>query len=84
MNSGQLYGAKKVDISGGTMKTQGIDTDALTLSGGTLTIREAVRKNPYYNNLLVRPALDVNTLTVSGGTLYAAWYWASSRLSCSL
>ena len=48
---------------------------ALTLSGGTLTIREAVRKNPYYNNLLVRPALDVNTLTVSGGTLYAAWYW---------
>ena len=75
VNSGQLYGAKKVDISGGTMKTQGIDTDVLTLSGGTLTIREAVRKNPYYNNLLVRPALDVNTLTVSGGTLYAAWYW---------
>ncbi len=75
VNSGQLYGAKKVDISGGTMKTQGIDTDALSLSGGTLTIREAVRKNPYYNNLLVRPALDVNTLTVSGGTLYAAWYW---------
>lgn len=75
VNSGQLYGAKKVDISGGTMKTQGIDTDALTLSGGTLTIREAVRKNPYYNNLLVRPALDVNTLTASGGTLYAAWYW---------
>ena len=75
VNSGQLYGAKKVDISGGTMKTQGIDTDALTLSGGTLTIREAVRKNPYYNNLLVRPALDVNTLTVSGGTMYAAWYW---------
>ena len=75
VNSGQLYGAKKVDISGGTMKTQSIDTDALTLSGGTLTIREAVRKNPYYNNLLVRPALDVNTLTVSGGTLYAAWYW---------
>lgn len=75
VNSGQLYGAKKVDISGGTMKTQGIDTDALTLSGGTLTIREAVRKNPYYNNLLVRPALDVNTLTVSGGALYAAWYW---------
>lgn len=76
VNSGQLYGAKKVDISGGTMKTQGIDTDVLTLSGGTLTIREAVRKNPYYNNLLVRPALDVNTLTVSGGTLYAAWYWS--------
>ena len=75
VNSGQLYGAKKVDISGGTMKTQGIDTDALTLFGGTLTIREAVRKNPYYNNLLVRPALDVNTLTVSGGALYAAWYW---------
>ena len=75
VNSGQLYGAKKVDISGGTMKTQGIDADALTLSGGSLTIQEAVRNNPNYNNLLVRPALDVNTLTVSGGTLYAAWYW---------
>ena len=75
VNRGQLYGPKKLDISGGTMQTQGIDTDALTLSDGSLTIREAVRKNPYYNNLLVRPALDVNTLTVSGGTLNAAWDW---------
>ena len=75
VNSGQLYGPEKLNISGGTMETQGIDADALTLSDGSLTIREAVRKNPYYNNLLVRPALDVNTLTVSGGTLNAAWDW---------
>ena len=75
INRGQLYGPKKLDISGGTMQTQGIDADALTLGGGTLTIREAVRKNAYSDNLLVRPALDVKTLTVSGGTLDAAWDW---------
>ena len=75
VNRGQLYGPKKLDISGGTMQTQGIDADALTLSAGSLTIREPVRKNPNYDNLLVRPALDVKTLTVSGGTLDAAWDW---------
>ena len=75
VNRGQLYGSKKLDISGGTIQTQGIDADALTLSAGSLTIREPVRKNPNYDNLLVRPALDVNTLTVSGGTLDAAWDW---------
>ena len=74
-NRGQLYGPKKLDISGGTMQTQGIEAEALTLSDGSLTIREPVRKNPNYDNLLVRPALDVNTLTVSGGTLDAAWDW---------
>lgn len=75
VNRGQLYGPKKLDISGGTIQTQGIDADALTLSAGSLTIREPVRKNPNYDDLLVRPALDVNTLTVSGGTLDAAWDW---------
>ena len=75
VNRGQLYGPKKLDISGGTIQTQGIDADALTLSAGSLTIREPLRKNPNYDNLLVRPALDVNTLTVSGGTLDAAWDW---------
>ena len=75
VNRGQLYGPKKLDISGGTIQTQGIDADALTLSAGSLTIREPVRKNPNYDNLLVRPTLDVNTLTVSGGTLDAAWDW---------
>ena len=75
VNRGQLYGPKKLDISGGTMQTQGIEVEALTLSDGSLTIREPVRKNPNYDNLLVRPALDVKTLTVSGGTLDAAWDW---------
>ena len=75
VNRGQLYGPKKLDISGGTMQTQGIEAEALTLSDGSLTIREPVRKNPNYDNLLVRPALDVKTLTVSGGTLDAAWDW---------
>lgn len=75
VNRGQLYGPKKLDISGGTMQTQGIEAETLTLSDGSLTIREPVRKNPNYDNLLVRPALDVKTLTVSGGTLDAAWDW---------
>ena len=75
VNRGQLYGPKKLDISGGTMQTQGIEAEALTLSDGSLTIREPVRKNPNYDNLLVRPALGVKTLTVSGGTLDAAWDW---------
>ena len=75
VNRGQLYGPKKLDISGGTMQTQGIEAEALTLSDGSLTIREPVRKNPNYDNLLVRPALDVKTLTVSGGTLDVAWDW---------
>ena len=75
VNRGQLYGPKKLDISGGTIQTQGIEAETLTLSAGSLTIREPVRKNPNYDNLLVRPALDVNTLTVSGGTLDAAWDW---------
>jgi len=74
-NSGQIYGAKKLDISGGTVQTQGVEVDALALSGGTLTIREAVRKNPYHEKLFVRPAVDASTLTVGNGTLDAAWDW---------
>ena len=75
VNRGQLYGPKKMDISGGSMQTQRIDTDALILSGGTLTIREPVRKNLYNGELYAFPALDVSNLTVSGGTIDAAWDW---------
>ena len=76
VNSGRLYGPKKLDISGGTVQTQGIDsTAALTLSGGTLTVREPVRKNPYSGELWASPAVDVSNLAVSGGTLDAAWDW---------
>ena len=74
VNEGQLYGPKKLDISGGTVQTQRIDSDALTLSGGSLTIREPVRKNSY-NKLYALPALDVMTLVVSDGILDAAWDW---------
>ncbi len=75
VNNGQLYGPKKLDISGGTVQTQRIDADALTLSGGSLTIREPVRKSSYDGELYALPALDVMTLAVSGGTLDAAWDW---------
>lgn len=75
VNRGQLYGPKKLDISGGTMQTQGIDTDALTLSGGSLTIREPVRKSLYNGELYALPALDVSNLTVNDGIMDAAWDW---------
>lgn len=75
VNGGQLYGSKKLDISGGSVQTQRIDVDALTLSGGSLTVREPVRKSLYDGELYAFPALDVSTLTVSGGTLDAAWDW---------
>ncbi len=75
VNSGRLYGPKKLDISGGTVQTGQIDADALTLSDGSLTIREPVRKSSYNDELYALPALDVSTLTVSGGTLDAAWDW---------
>ena len=75
VNNGQLYGPKKLDISGGTVQTQRIDADALTLSGGSLTIREPVRKSSYDGELYALPTLDVMTLAVSGGTLDAAWDW---------
>ena len=76
VNRGQLYGPKKVEISGGTVQTRRIDANALTLFDGTLTIREPVRKQRLYNGeLYALPALDVSNLTVSGGTLDAAWDW---------
>ena len=75
VNQGKLSGAKKISISGGTVQTGGIDADELTLSGGSLTACEPVRKSPYNGALYALPALDVNTLTVNGGTLDAAWDW---------
>ena len=75
VNSGRLDGATKINISDGSVKTWGIDADELTLSGGSLTIREPIRKNPNYDNLLVCPALEAGTLTVNGGRLDAAWDW---------
>ena len=77
VNNGRLYGPKKLDISGGTMQTQQIDATELTLSGGTLTVREPVRKNSYNNKLWANPAVDVSDLTISGGRLDAAWDWGA-------
>ena len=56
VNRGQLYGPKKVEISGGTVQTRRIDANALTLSDGTLTIREPVRKRLYNGELYALPA----------------------------
>lgn len=65
----------KINMSGGSVQTKGIDVGTLILSGGTLTIREPVRKSDYSGQLYASPALDVSTLAVSGGTLDAAWDW---------
>lgn len=76
VNRDQIQGSGlKINMSGGSVQTKGIDVGTLTLSGGTLTIREPVRKSDYSGQLYARPALDVSTLTVSGGTLNAAWDW---------
>lgn len=76
VNRDQIQGSGlKINMSGGSVQTKGIDVGTLTLSGGTLTIREPVRKSDYSGELYARPALDVSTLTVSGGTLDAAWDW---------
>ena len=78
VNRGWLQGSGlKVNISGGSVQTHGMDVGALTLSGGTLTIREPVRKSDYNGQLYANPAVDVSTLTVSGGTLDAAWDWGA-------
>ena len=76
VNRDRLYGAEKINITGGTVQTQGINADVLTLSDGVLTVREPVRKNPYNDgNLLISPAVEVSTLTVRDGTLDVAWDW---------
>lgn len=76
VNRDQIQGSGlKINMSGGSVQTKGIDVGALNLSGGTLTIREPVRKSDYSGQLYASPALDVSTLAVSGGTLDAAWDW---------
>ena len=76
VNRDQIQGSElKINMSGGSVQTKGIDVGTLTLSGGTLTIREPVRKSDYSGQLYASPALDVSTLAVSGGTLDAAWDW---------
>lgn len=75
VNEGALYGAKKFLISGGTVQTQRVSAKELALSGGSLTIREPVRKNPYSGKLYALPAVDARALAVSGGALDVAWDW---------
>ena len=76
VNRDQIQGSGlKINMSGGTVQTRGMDVGALTLSGGTLTVRETVHKSDYDGHLYANPALDVSELTVSGGTLDAAWDW---------
>ncbi len=73
--AGDLYGAHKVDISGGTVQTEQIKADELTLSNAALTVRESVKKSAYSGNLYTSPALWLRNLTVNSGTLDVAWDW---------
>ena len=79
VNISRLGGAKKVILSGGSMETQRIEADELTLSGGSLTIREPVRQWAHNGEWYASPALTLSKLTVSGGTLDAAWDWGETE-----
>ena len=79
VNISRLAGAKKVILSGGSMETQRIEADELTLSGGSLTVREPVRKWEYSGEWYASPALTLRKLAVSGGTLDAAWDWGETE-----
>ncbi len=76
--AGGLFGARKINISGGTVQTQYIHSDELTLSNATLTVREPVKKFVRTDGsyiLFASPALWLENLTVNSGTLDAAWDW---------
>ena len=73
----KIYGPDKLKISGGTVKSGKINADAVELQGGSLTVRESVRKNASSNKLNVSHAIYCEDLTISGGTLDAAWDWGS-------
>lgn len=73
--AGNLYGAHKVDISGGTVQTEQIEADELMLSNAALTVRVPVKKSAYSGSLYTSPALWLRKLTVNSGTLDAAWSW---------
>lgn len=76
VNRDEIQGSGlKLNISGGSIQTRSVDVGTLNLSGGTLTVREPVRKIESTGRLYANPAVDVSTLTVSGGTLDAAWDW---------
>lgn len=70
-----VFGANKVDISGGTVQTQQIRADELALSNATLIVREPVRKFKYDGSLFASSALCLKKLTVNSGTLDVAWDW---------
>ena len=78
VNRDEIQGSGlKLNISGGSIQTRSVDVGTLNLSGGTLTVREPVRKIESTGRLYANPAVDVSTLTVSGGTLDAAWDWGN-------
>ena len=67
----KIYGPDRLKISGGTVKSGKINADTVELQGGSLTVREPVRKYPNKTSY----AIYCENLTVSGGVLDAAWDW---------
>ena len=72
----KIYGPDKLKISGGTVKSGKINANTVELQGGTLTVREPVRKYPNRSDVMYAShAIYCKNLTVSGGVLDAAWDW---------
>ena len=72
----KIYGPDKLKISGGTVKSGKINANTVELQGGTLTVREPVRKYPNRSDVMYAShAIYCKNLTVSGGVLDAACDW---------
>ena len=73
VRSGSIYGANKFNVSGGTVQTQRISTNDLTVANTTLTVRESVKE--YNGSLYAESAIQCSNLTVDSGVLDVAWDW---------
>ena len=72
----KIYGPDKLKISGGTVRSGKINANTVELQGGTLTVREPVRKYPNRSDIMYAShAIYCKNITVSGGVLDAAWDW---------
>ena len=64
VNQGRLNGAQKISISGGSVETQQTSAKELVLSGGSLTVREPVRRKvPRKTMRPVAMAIMMNIIT---------------------
>ncbi len=75
IKTSSIYGVNVFKVTGGAVESGSISTKSMTLTGGTVVIREKVQKSDYDGRMYTDPVLRCDTLTVSGGVLDAAWDW---------